>query len=138
MVLFSSSRNGNSDIYLMTNQGKNVEQLTFEKTEQWGPVWIDANTISYLSQDNDLIEIIHYNLKSKGKEIIEQPQGCIIDDKNILYSRNSDFQVYLCKGDIILRSRKNNQLKNLTKKLEGTANYPSLIRGKNEICFTRI
>ena len=135
-VLFSSSRNGNSDIFLMDSEGKNLQQITEEQTEEWGPVWINENEISYLSQNGETITLIRHNLETGAKTTIDHPSNCMLDDKNLVYSKNAERLLYPCKGEIYLLDQKTGSTQNLTEKMEGVANYPAWGKNDQQVTFT--
>lgn len=135
-ILFSSNRNGNSDIYIMDSKGRVVEQITDKKSEEWSPVWINENEISYLSQERDQISIFIHNIQTDKRSKIEHPEKCLLDDKNIIYSKFSNKQIYTCKGEIYLFDRETNSTANLTSQISGRANYIAWGENKNEITFT--
>lgn len=135
-ILFSSSRNGNSDIYMMNSKGDVIKQITKEKTEEWSPVWINENEISYLSQEGEEISILRHNIQTNEKSKIKHPENCILDDKNIIYSQNSNKRIYSCKGEIYLTGGETNSTVNLTAQISGQANYISWGKNANEITFT--
>ena len=85
-ILFSSSRNGNSDIFIMDQDGENVQQITESSFEEWGPTWISENQISFLRQTKDSILRIEMDLITKYELALHHPYNCILDDKNMLYS----------------------------------------------------
>lgn len=135
-IIFSSSRNGNSDIYMMNYDGKNQIALTQDKSEEWSPTWINKNEISFLRQHKDSIYRIKLNLKTKVTSILEQPKNCILDDKNMLYSALSQYQLYACNNDIFLFDPKQNQLINITEHLNGKARYPSWSNDGKRVIYT--
>lgn len=102
--LFSSGRNGNSDIYLMDTESLKVRQLTSSPLEEWGPSWINQNEISFLRQQNDKITRCKLNLKTGEESILEQPKPCILDDKNALYF--GYLQLFACNSDLFLLDEK--------------------------------
>ena len=134
-VLFSSGRHGNSDIFLMDSEGKILEQITDATSEEWSPVWINDNEISYLSQSGNTITIVRHNIQSKEKTIIPHPDNCLIDDKNMLYSPAGFQQLYSCNGEIYVTDQILEKTENMTANISGFANYPSWIN-ENEILFT--
>ena len=136
LLLFSSNRDGNSNIYLMQSDGTKLEQITDENAEEWGPVWMNENEISFLRQDVDQISIIRHNLQTGQRSKIEHPENCRLDDKNIIYSKTTDHHLYTCKGEIYLVDRKLNSTKNLTSEISGSANYMAWGKHENEITFT--
>lgn len=135
-ILFSSSRNGNSDIYIMDSDGKNQTALTQNQFEEWGPTWINDNEISFLRQTKDSIFRIKLNLKTGEESKLKHPTNCILDDKNILYSTLTQNELYSCKDNIFIFYPKNNNLKNITENLNGSARYPSWSNDGNSVIFT--
>ena len=136
MVLFSSSRNGNSDIYLMDSDGKNLRQLTNDIAEEWGAVWINSQEISFLRQVGDKITIHRLNLMTKQESLISHPVNCYLDDKNILYSQKTNLQLYTCKGDIFIFNPEDETVKNITNNIDGTSLYPTWGPNAESILFT--
>jgi Tol biopolymer transport system component len=135
-VLFSSSVNGNSDIFIMDSNGENKTALTQTELEEWGPTWINENEISFLRQNGDSIFRIKLNLKTKKESKLKHPTNCILDDKNILYSPSKQYELYSCKNDIFIFNPNNNELKNITQNLNGEARYPSWSNDGNSLIFT--
>lgn len=133
-ILFSTSRNGNSDIYLMDEEGKKQVPLTTEKAEEWGPTWINDTEISFLRQTADSIFRIKLNLNTGKESKLKHPINCLLDDKNVLYSGRSE--LYTCKGDIFLFDSKTNRTVTITENMEGTANYPSWSYDGKSVVFT--
>lgn len=135
-ILFSSSRNGDSNIYIMDADGKNQVALTNAKSEEWSPTWIRENEISFLRQEGDSIFRIKLNLQTKEESKINHPTNCILDDKNILYSSSDQTQLYSCKDDIFIFNPSTNELKNITENLNGNAQYPSWSNDGKSILYT--
>ena len=135
-ILFSSSINGNSDIFIMDNDGKNKTALTQTDSEEWGPTWINKNEISFLRQKGDSIFRIKLNLKTKKESKLEHPKNCILGDKNILYSPSNQNQLYSCQNNIFIFNPKTNNIKNITENLIGKARYPSWSNDGNNIIYT--
>ena len=135
-ILFSSGRAGNSDIYLMDAKGSITKQITKETSEEWSPVWINKNEISYLSQQGEQVILYKHNIDTDERSKIEHPENCVLDDKNIIYSKTSNQQIYPCKGDIYLMDGKTKAVENLTSEISGAANYIAWGRHKDEITFT--
>lgn len=133
-VLFSSSRNGNSDVFIMDSDGKNKKALTQAESEEWGPTWINKNEISFLRQTEDSIFRVKLNLKTKKESRLSHPTKCLLDDKNILYS--NDLEAYTCKNDIFIFNSTTNETINITSNLEGVANYPSWSHDGKSLVFT--
>jgi|GEM_PF-6536035 len=49
-IIFSSERDGNPEIYVMDVTGDKVVRLTFDPSDDWGPVWSpDGSTIAFTS-----------------------------------------------------------------------------------------
>ena len=133
-LLFSSSRNGNSDIFIMYANGENIKALTRTDFEEWGPTWIDKNEISFLRQTKDSIFRIKLNLKTDKESKLKHPINCLLDDKNVLYS--GKLELYTCKNDIFIFNASTNKTTNLTHNLEGVANYPSWSHDGKSLVFT--
>ncbi|MBT8231522.1 MAG: hypothetical protein HKO66_00695 [Saprospiraceae bacterium] len=133
-IIFSSSRNGNSDIYVMDEEGKNQVPLTTEKTEEWGPTWINESEISFLRQTKDSIFRIKLNLITGKESKLKHPKNCLLDDKNVLYS--GKLELYTCKSDIFLFDSRTNNTINLTENMDGVANYPSWSYNGKSVVFT--
>ena len=134
-MLFSSDRNGNSDIYVMDMESRSLTQITTAKSEEWAPVWINDHEISYLSQNGDTIDRIIRNLKTGTMSLVPHPIQCKLDDKNALYQVNTSRYVYVCDGSVYL-NQNNNQSQNLTPNLKGNANYVEWVPTQNKITFT--
>ena len=133
-VLFSSSRNGNSDIFVMDGNGKNIRPLTESSFEEWGPTWISENQISFLRQTKDSILRIEMDLTTRYELTPKHPSNCTLDDKNMLYS--GKFEAYTCKKDIFIIDSTKRDTLNITSTLDGTANYPSWGHDGQNILFT--
>ncbi|MEL6560957.1 MAG: hypothetical protein AAFQ94_22370 [Bacteroidota bacterium] len=119
----------------MDSEGNILQQITDDVSEEWGPIWINDQEISYLSQSGNSISIIRYNLESKQKAVIPHPDNCLIDDKNILHSPAGFQQMYSCKGEIYVVDQILEKKEQVTAAISGVANYPSWIN-ENEILFT--
>jgi len=133
-ILFSSSRNGNSDIFIMDQDGKNVQQITESSFEEWGPTWISENQISFLRQTKDSILRIEMDLTTKYELALHHPYNCILDDKNMLYS--GKFEAYTCNKDIFIIDTAIQDTINITGTLDGIANYPSWDHDGQNVLFT--
>lgn len=133
-VIFSSSRNGNADIFMMDSEGRNQMALTQNKFEEWGPTWINKNEISFLRQTEDSIFRIKLNLNTGKESKLKHPTNCLLDDKNVLYSGR--LELYTCKGDIFLVDSRTNKTITITENMKGTANYPSWSYDGKSIVFT--
>ncbi len=133
-ILFSSSIAGNSDIYIMNADGSDKRQITTSSLEEWGPVWISSQEISFLRQEDSGIARISLNLKTGIEKEIDHPAECILDDKNMVYSSTGGQGLFVCNGNIFLWNGSSS--KSITEGLEGVANYPAWISGGNKITFT--
>lgn len=135
-VLYSSSVNGNSDIFIMDANGENKIAITDTASEEWGPTWINENEISFLRQTGDSISRVKLDLRSKEESKLKHPSNCILDDKNMLYSTSNNLQLYSCRDDIFIFNPKNGETLNITEDLTGTANYPSWSRAGKSVIYT--
>lgn len=133
-LLFSSSQNGNSDVFIMDADGENKKALTQTDFEEWGPTWINKDEISFLRQTEDSIFRVKLNLKTKKETKLKHPKNCILDDKNVLYS--DKLELYTCKNDIFIFNSSTNQTINITDNIEGVANYPSWSHDGKSLIFT--
>lgn len=100
IIIFSSSRDGNSNIYQMNSDGSNLIALTNSTFEEWAPTIKDKNTISFLRQEEDSIRRYELNLISKEEILISHPTSCYLDDKNVIYDLESDKELISCKNTI--------------------------------------
>lgn len=135
-ILFSSSVNGNSDIFIMDSNGENKIALTQSEWEEWGPTWINNYEISFLRQHDDSIIRIKLNLNTKVESELKHPTNCILDDKNVLYSTSKQYHLYSCENDIFIYKPNNNELKNITQTLNGKARYPSWTNEGKSVIYT--
>lgn len=135
-ILFSSSRPGNSDIYLMDVRTTTMHQLTDGASEEWAPVWISKEEIAFLSQQDDSITIQKLHIPTRKITGLPHPANCILNDKNYVYSDKSDKRLYLCDGDIFLLHDDNHTPVNLTENITGTANYPAWGADDTILTFT--
>ncbi len=133
-LIFSSSRNGNSDIFIMDCDGNNKKALTQSDFEEWGPTWINKNEISFLRQTEDSIFRVNLNLKSKKETTLSHPTKCILDDKNIIYS--DMLQAYTCMNNIFIFNSATNQTINISDNFNGLVNYPSWSHDGKSLIFT--
>lgn len=133
-VLFSSSRNGNSDVFIMDIDGENKMALTQTDFEEWGPTWINNNEISFLRQTEDSIFRLKLNLETNKETKLSHPTNCLIDDKNVLYF--NQLQAYTCNSDIFIFNSVTNETINCTVDIDGIANYPSWSYDGKSLIFT--
>jgi Tol biopolymer transport system component len=134
--LFSSSRSGSSDIYLMDIETLKAKPLTNTAYEEWGPTWINENELSFLRQEDKEIKRYKLNLNTGEESLLAHPEQCILDDKNVLYASQGSLQLYTCNGAIFLWDEKAETTINITKDLSGTSAYPSWSFDEKEIIFT--
>ncbi|MEQ9265798.1 MAG: hypothetical protein RLN81_11290 [Balneolaceae bacterium] len=134
-ILFSSSRDGNSNIYIMDGNGNNIQRITESEFEEWGPVWVSTNEISFLRQKENIINLVLLNLETGKEQLIEHPSNCLIDDKNIQYSKTNKAQLYTCKGNVFLLKAPNTEPFNLTEMFKGQSLYAEWI-DEEHILFT--
>ncbi|QCK15711.1 TolB family protein [Mangrovivirga cuniculi] len=135
-ILFSSGRNGNSDIFIMDANGKNQIALTQNQEEDWAPTWIDKNNISFLRQKGDSIVRVKLNLRNGKESTLSHPVDCNLTDKNTLYSSNKTHELYSCKDDIFILNPENGKSINITINLKGKALYPGWSSDGNKVLFT--
>lgn len=133
LILFSSGRNGNSDIFVMNMDGSDVKQLTSEPQEEWGAVWVSQVEICFLRQLDSGIVRIQKNIQTLAEQELPHPAQCILDDKNAIYTNSAD-QVYPCMGEVFYESAKG--AVNLTENLTGRANYPSWSTSTGRVLIT--
>lgn len=135
-VLFSSSRDGNSDIFIMDADGNNKTALTHTRLEEWSPTWINKTEISFLRQKEDSIFRVKLNLKTREESKLKHPSNCILDDKNIVYSSTNQYQLYSCRNDIFIFNPERKEVNNITENYNGEANYPSWSNDGESVTFT--
>lgn len=134
VILFSSDRNGNSDVFLMDLEGTITQQLTNSPYEEWGGVWISENEVSYLRQLEEEIVRIKLNLLTGEETVIPQPDHCLLDDKNAIYHPTTQLEAYTCQGEV--HYVQNGASVPLTESLDGSANYPSWNRVEQTLIIT--
>jgi Tol biopolymer transport system component len=135
-LVFSSSRNGNSDIYIMNAKGQQLTQLTNTKAEEWAPTVFSESEITFLRQEGELIQRVKLDIQTKQETILPHPEHCILDDKNMQYGPLSGRQLYQCKEDIYLADKKGKNAVNLTKKLGGRSFKAAWAADESLIVFT--
>ena len=74
-ILFSSTRNGNTDIYLMNERGGEVMAITSSESEEWSPTWMSEKEVSFLRQKGDTILRFAYDLENKTEREIKHPEN---------------------------------------------------------------
>jgi Tol biopolymer transport system component len=135
-IIFSSGRNGNSDIFIMYADGSNQVSLSQNPFEEWAPTWINEDEITFLRQENDAIKRIKLNLNTREESRLEMPSNCNLDDKNVLYSAANQYELYSCKDDIFLLDTKTDEIGNITEKINGKALYPSWSQDGKSLVYT--
>ena len=136
MVLFSSGRSGNSDIYMMRSDGSELVQLTTDPTEEWSPVWINTAEVAFLRQSQNEITRHKLNVKTGIETELAHPPDCVLDDKNMLYNSDGSKALYACDQDIYLLKLSTNAVINLTRSLNGTSAYPVWTSDEKRVVFT--
>lgn len=103
-ILFSSSRNGNSDIFFMNADGANVAPIINTSYEEWGATFIDSQNITFLRQVKDSVFRFNFNLITLEEEEAKQLGTCYLDDKNVIYSKNGDY-AFSCQFGIFIKKK---------------------------------
>ncbi|MEL7004697.1 MAG: hypothetical protein AAFN93_18460 [Bacteroidota bacterium] len=135
-IIFSSGRAGNSDIYMMGDNGENVIRLTNSPKEEWAPTVLNENEITFLREEEDGIKRYKLNMLTREQMQINHPNACLLDDKNVLYAPLSKRQLFQCDGNIYLADYNGNNELNLTKGLEGRSFKASWFPDEESILFT--
>ena len=133
-MLYSSSRDGNSNIYLMEGL-YNHKPITTTALEEWSPRWYSNHEITFLRQEGKQITVVLLDLLTNVETKLPHPQNCVIDDKNIVYSPIQKRQLYTCDGNVYVIDSSMTEPLNLTAELDGTANYAEWVT-EDQICFT--
>lgn len=120
---------------MMDENGENQVALTQSLAEEWGPTWVNEEEITFLRQNDDSIDRILLNLKTNAETVIQHPNNCLLDDKNVLYSPNG-LQLYSCKDDIFIFHPGEKLTINITENLNGSALYPSFSHDGKSVVFT--
>jgi|GEM_PF-2240584 len=134
-IVFSSSRNGNSDIFLMDARSLEVVALTDSTVEEWGPSWINEDELCFLRQDLGRVKRYKVNIKSGVETQVNQPTNCMLNDKNALFLKNG-WQIYPCEGHLYLANELGHTQERLTEGLSGRSNYISLSYDQSTLIFT--
>ena len=135
-ILFSSGRNGNSDLFLMDSDGRNIKQLTNSPFEEWAPTIINDTEISFLRQEGKDVKRYKIDLRTKLETRLNHPSNCILDDKNIIYGPISGRQLFQCKGDIFLADKNGERIQNLTEDLPGQSFKADWFPDESKIVFS--
>jgi len=135
-VVFSSGRDGNSNIYVMNADGSKQERLTSDSTEEWGPTIMKNGNITFLRQTKNTIVRVSLDPFTGKEEFIPHPQNCMLDDKNIIYSPVSNDQLYACYGNIYVADSIGAIKVNLTDSLNGVSYKPVWFPAGDKIAFS--
>ena len=135
-VVFSSGRDGNSNIYIMDADGQNQQALTQNQAEEWGPTVMNAHEITFLRDEDGEIKRYKLNLETLEESPLPHPAECILDDKNIIYGLKTARMLYQCEGDIFVCDANGENKINLTRDLNGIAIKPSWFPGEDRATFT--
>ncbi len=135
-ILFNSTRNGNSDIFLMDSTGVIIKQVTNSPLEEWAPVWINDHEISFLRQVGNEFQRIKLDMRRGTETVIPQPGECTLSDKNALYDPFSKRQMFYCNGEVYLKENEEALAEQLTVDISGMANYASWTNKEDVITFT--
>lgn len=121
-VLFSSSRNGSSDIFMMNLNGNEIKSIVSTPQEEWGATFMDANNITFMRQIKDSVFRFRFNLETKKEEKIPHLPGCYLDDKNVVYSKNGD-DAFSCQLGIFVRKKSESNFKAMNLGNRNKPNY---------------
>ena len=134
-ILFSSSRNGNSDIFFMNADGTNVTPVINTSYEEWGATFIDKDNITFLRQLKDSVYRFNFNLKTKIETSIPHPPLCYFDDKNAIYSKNGDY-AFSCQLGIFLKKKDDSKFSTFSLGNRNKPNYLSWSFDGKSILYT--
>ena len=135
-LIFSSDRDGHSNIYKIKNDGSSIEQLTGDEWEQWSPRVLNKHEISFLAEEEGKFKRYILHLKTKERHEIRQPQACTLHDKNTIPAPNKKWQAYVCNGDIYLSDMTFENTRNLTQNIDSKDFKPSWFPDSQKIAFT--
>ena len=135
-LIFSSDRDGDSNIYKIKSDGSAIEQLTGDKSEQWSPRVMNKHEISFLAVEEGKFKRYLLPLKTKERQEIRQPQACTLDDKNTIPSPNGKWQAYVCNGDIYVSDMTFENTRNLTQNINSKDFKPCWFPDSQKLAFT--
>ncbi len=134
-VAFSSTRERNSDIFLLNSKSGEVQALTDSEVEEWAPSWINEEELCFLRQDLGRVKRFKINVNTGEETQIEQPTNCMLNDKNALFLKEG-MQIYPCEGHIYLANELGHVQERLTEGLSGRSNYLNLSFDEEYLIFT--
>ena len=135
-IIFSSSRDGNSNIYSMEADGTDLQPITSDSTEEWGPSIMPSGEISFLRQTSHTIIRIAIDPASKKDRYLAHPQNCLLDDKNVLYNQVNNWQLYACEGTVFVADSMGAIIYQPTQDLSGKAYKAVWFPDAQKIAFT--
>jgi Tol biopolymer transport system component len=135
-ILFSSNRNGNSDIFLMNSDGSEVTPLVESSAEEWGATFVDADNIAFMRQVNDGVKRFQLNLQTRKEQSILQPGVCYLDDKNAVFSTQGHY-AYSCKSGLFLKKKEESIFRALISQKEPQTNYLAWSFDGTSIIYTQ-
>ncbi|MCI4671645.1 MAG: hypothetical protein MRZ79_26120 [Bacteroidia bacterium] len=135
-ILYSTSQSGNSDIFLLDLEDRELIAIANTEFEEWAPSLRADGSLTYLMQKGDSIFRMEKGLFDMKGRRIAHPTNCILDDKNVLYSPDGKWELYACKGDIFVSEIGGKEFRNLTEDMEGEQFKPVWFPNSHEIAFT--
>ena len=137
-IVFTSTRDGNPEIYVMDNDGTNQKRLTENQVEDWRPAWSpDGAKIAFVSNRNGGFIQIHV-MDAEGKNPIRLTDGLwetypdwSPDGGKIAFTVNPDFQERWVPQIAVMDADGNNRVTH-----EDHASEPSWSPDGQQIIFT--
>ena len=118
----------------MDAKGKKIKPLVQTEAEEWGPTLRKDYLITFLRQSGQIIERYEVDFLTGEERLLEQPETCTLDDKNILYFQ--DQQLYVCDDNIFLQQPGQSKPDNLTRTLPGKSYKPCWFPNGQQMAFT--
>lgn len=134
-ILFSSNRNGSSDIFLMDSDGKEIKSLINTEAEEWGATFINDKNITFMRQIKDSVFRFQYNLTTNKEIALSKLSNCYLDDKNVIYSINGDY-TYSCGNGFFLKENSKSKERKLISIEGGFCNYLAWSFDGSKIIYT--